>query len=251
MGKCDWLHSWSICDTTRTPETHRSGFLFPGRSDWAALPYSTTWRSINSVTQENRFLHQWPAHAQIDKKSFFERHPKCCFCGGSEEATTEDHVPGRGLFLGRLWPKGYVFPACFSCNNEASRRESLLAWLVRIRITKFSPDQEREFERYTLEVSRRFPDVWDGLKIHSRVESRRFLKEMGSPTTLPGVDGVKHQSQFPKAIIGQCQQRDQASLAEELRQCQDFKRRQSGAFRQLMSVQDGRHGTPCRYLAIS
>jgi len=135
------------------------------------------------------------------RRNFFALHPKCCFCGGSADATTEDHVPGRGLFLGRQWPSGYVFPACFSCNNEASQGEALLAWLVRIRITDFSPEEEREFNRCTYEVSRRFPEIVDGLKFHSRVESRRFLKEMGVPTTMPGVDGVLHSMDFPDHVL--------------------------------------------------
>jgi hypothetical protein len=37
------------------------------------------------------------------KNRFFAEHPRCCFCGGDNEATTEDHQPARGLFDGRRW----------------------------------------------------------------------------------------------------------------------------------------------------
>jgi hypothetical protein len=41
------------------------------------------------------------------KNKFLAEHPWCCFCGGSEKATTEDHQPARSLFDGRRWPEGY------------------------------------------------------------------------------------------------------------------------------------------------
>lgn len=134
------------------------------------------------------------------RKNFFADHPKCCFCGGAVTATTEDHVPGRSLFLERLWPSGYVFPACVRCNNETSRDEALLAWLVRIRLSDFSPATEREFEKFTLELTRRFPEIWAGINLHSRVETRRLLREMNLPTSMPGVTDLVHSMNLPDQV---------------------------------------------------
>jgi len=72
---------------------------------------------------------------------FFREHPWCCFCGGTTAATTEDHFPGRSVFLGRNWPVGYVFPACTPCNNESSRDECLMAWVVRILYSMDLPEE--------------------------------------------------------------------------------------------------------------
>lgn len=152
----------------------------------------------------------------VRRRKFFTEHPKCCFCGGAEEASTEDHVPGRALFLGRIWPNSYVFPACERCNNETSRDEALLAWLVRIRLTELSPEAEREFERYTFELTRSFPEIWKGLNIHSRVETRRYLKEMRLSATSLGVGGdVVHSMDLPSQVL-QVAERYGAKLGKAL-----------------------------------
>lgn len=109
---------------------------------------------------------------------FLEKHPYCCFCGGSTSTETEDHIPARSLFDGRQWPEGYVFPACKSCNHQSSSDELLVAWLSRFRISgHWSTEQEQEFERLCKDVQRRHPKIWEGIKEMPRVQSRRLAKD--------------------------------------------------------------------------
>ena len=64
-------------------------------------------------------------------RSFLLDHPMCCFCGGSEPATTEDHIPARAFFYGRRWPEGYSFPACEACNRDSKVSEAIAAVISR------------------------------------------------------------------------------------------------------------------------
>lgn len=137
----------------------------------------------------------------LKRKRFFAAHPICCFCGGSTPAETQDHIPARGLFLGRLWPEGYVFPACVVCNNESSRDELLLAWLVRIRLGEYDIEAEKDFERASIDLARGAPDVWAAIRVHGRAESRRFLKESLLPQAIPGVTDVVYSFDVPKPMM--------------------------------------------------
>jgi hypothetical protein len=62
------------------------------------------------------------------KRLFLAKHPLCCFCGGTEPAVTEDHIPARSFFTERRWPEGFVFPACWNCN-------AALGWTNRFAIS--------------------------------------------------------------------------------------------------------------------
>ena len=62
---------------------------------------------------------------------FLAKHPLCCFCGGTEPAVTEDHVPARSFFAKRRWPEGYAFPACEKCNAATRLDEQVCNFLVR------------------------------------------------------------------------------------------------------------------------
>jgi hypothetical protein len=66
---------------------------------------------------------------QTKRVRFLAENPLCCFCGGSIEATTVDHVPNRAFFVDRDWPEGYEFPSCASC-QDASRGAELACTAV-------------------------------------------------------------------------------------------------------------------------
>jgi hypothetical protein len=87
------------------------------------------------------------------------------------------------------------------CNNETSRDEALFAWLVRIRLSDFSQAAEREFERYTFELTRRFPEIWAGIEIHSRVETRRLVREMKFSPSMLGVTDLVHSMDLPDQVM--------------------------------------------------
>ncbi|TCM19045.1 hypothetical protein EDF56_104582 [Novosphingobium sp. PhB165] len=64
------------------------------------------------------------------KKQKMERfkteHPTCYFCA-SNPTESEDHVPSRECFRGRVGPEGFSFPACKRCNNSAGNLEQVVA----------------------------------------------------------------------------------------------------------------------------
>ncbi|MES2192199.1 MAG: hypothetical protein V4454_18935 [Pseudomonadota bacterium] len=137
------------------------------------------------------------------RERFFAKHPFCCFCGGGNPATTEDHIPARGLFLGRYWPEGYVFPACDPCNNSTSKDEFLLAWLVRINVTDYSQAAEKEFDRICRDLQRTSPEIWATLRLHSRAETRRLQRDNNLPAfgLFPGVDIVHSMTVPPEVLL--------------------------------------------------
>jgi hypothetical protein len=112
------------------------------------------------------------------KNRFFAEHPRCCFCGGDNEATTEDHQPARGLFDGRRWPVGYVFPACALCNAASRRDEAVLAFVVRLGYAEaeLSQEQIKEWRRALTGMRNNFSDLAQLLTAN---EKRGFLKERG------------------------------------------------------------------------
>ncbi len=136
------------------------------------------------------------------RKRFFAQHPDCCFCGGDVASTTEDHIPARGLFLGRHWPEGYAFPACDYCNNSTSKDEFLLAWLVRINIADYSEAAEKEFDRACKHLQRAAPDIWATIRLHSRIETRRLLRnnKLTGDNPLPGVDIIYSMTVSPAIL---------------------------------------------------
>jgi hypothetical protein len=112
------------------------------------------------------------------RSRFFVEHPYCCFCGGSERATTEDHQPARSLFDSRRWPEGYVFPACERCNAGSRRDEAILAFVTRLGYTEAELSQEQigEWRRALAGIRRNFPQLPQLLTAN---EKRAFLKERG------------------------------------------------------------------------
>jgi len=64
-----------------------------------------------------------------NRRKFLTANPVCCFCG-SAPATTEDHVPARVCFKDRVWPEGFVFPACADCNGKDRASELVVAFHI-------------------------------------------------------------------------------------------------------------------------
>ena len=60
-------------------------------------------------------------------KDFIKIHALCCFCGGTEHATTIEHLPARIVFPKKHRPKGLEFPACAACNAQTRSDDSVLA----------------------------------------------------------------------------------------------------------------------------
>jgi hypothetical protein len=123
------------------------------------------------------------------KRRFLDAHPLCCFCGGTTAAATIDHIPARGLFLGRVWPDGYEFPACEACNAGASDDELMMAVAVRVLLFRDpSSTETQELENALSGLKYRLPHVLKKFRESSRVQARRFLRERGIETTNGGTE---------------------------------------------------------------
>jgi hypothetical protein len=69
--------------------------------------------------------------AKSRRQRLLRDNPNCCFCGGSEPSTEEDHIPPRSCFVARQWPEGFSFGACRSCNSETRYSELIAAFYIR------------------------------------------------------------------------------------------------------------------------
>ena len=113
------------------------------------------------------------------RAAFFKQHPNCCFCGGAQLATEEDHVPARALFDERKWPEGYNFPACEACNRKTRQDEKVAAFLSRIKSAndgQQSPAQIMELQKCLAAIHRDYPDAYRSMQLPSN-EVRRFLRD--------------------------------------------------------------------------
>jgi hypothetical protein len=72
-------------------------------------------------------------------------YPFCIYCGGTEAATTVDHMPSRGMFPARRRPPGLEVPSCHDCNFNSRRLDDLVALLVSIKLERRS---ETEWQHY-------------------------------------------------------------------------------------------------------
>lgn len=125
------------------------------------------------------------------REAFLALHPMCCFCGGSEVATTEDHIPSRAMFRDRVWPEGYSFPACVRCQGATSKEEMLTSL-----ISRMSPgpkgDHPKElayFEVLLQSAENNFPGILASFNRVSANEKRKVAKRthielpQGSPAS--------------------------------------------------------------------
>lgn len=110
-------------------------------------------------------------------KEFLSNHPICCFCGGKELATTQDHLPPRSVFDQKKWPIGYIFPACEKCNSGSSKYDSIFALISRINPFKKEPeDVQKETEKLILAYVEQFPEEAVELKLSSNAK-RKWAKK--------------------------------------------------------------------------
>ena len=96
---------------------------------------------------------------QQRRKDFFLKHPSCCFCGGTQLATTIDHVPPRQMFSLKRRPKGLECPACHSCNQATAKHEQVAAMMARLYPDPATKAEQRELEKLFKGVRASIPAV--------------------------------------------------------------------------------------------
>jgi hypothetical protein len=113
------------------------------------------------------------------REAFFAANPMCCFCGGSERATTEDHIPSRAMFRGKAWPEGYSFPACDRCQGASSKDEMLVSLLSRMapgKEAENNPEELRYFEVLLRAANNNFPGILQSFNLMTAREKRQWLE---------------------------------------------------------------------------
>ncbi len=121
-------------------------------------------------------------------QSFLRAHPFCCYCGGMQAATTEDHWPPRSVFDERKWPEGYVFPACDRCQQATPNDEALFALLCRITASGDRPHTFEATHRLMKALEEREPEIYRSF-LPSANEKRRWLRRHGLLFP-PGVSSI-------------------------------------------------------------
>ena len=84
------------------------------------------------------------------------KHPICCFCGGSTQATSADHVPPRIIFWGKRRPQGLEMPACHACNQGTRKLDQVAGLFARITVVDKSDQDQQEFGEIAKSVSQCF-----------------------------------------------------------------------------------------------
>lgn len=114
--------------------------------------------------------------AKNRKQRFLVKHPSCCFCGGSNPATTIDHQPGRLFFNDKQYPRDFEFPACLECNSQTSDSEQLLRLFA---IPAEFDERNREQWRKTVRfIKKTNPGLVEQMFPHTR-EKRHYFKQLG------------------------------------------------------------------------
>ncbi|WP_162917473.1 hypothetical protein [Dongia deserti] len=97
------------------------------------------------------------------REAFLQEHPFCCFCGGTAKTTTEDHIPARAIWDGRVWPEGYAFPACGHCNDATRTDELIISLLSRMYPDPATPQAREEMRKAMRGVSNNVPGLLEAM----------------------------------------------------------------------------------------
>ena len=118
--------------------------------------------------------------ARRKRLRFLQSHPLCCFCGGSQPATTIDHVPNRDCFKGRHFPEEFEFPACVGCQEKSRRDEQVFSFVVQM-CDRNSDNYDRPKARRAINgIRNNFPHLMPSI-IDDSEEKFRALTHLGQP----------------------------------------------------------------------
>ena len=109
---------------------------------------------------------------------FFDKNQYCCFCGGMERATQEDHVPPKSMFLGRNWPVGYAFPACGQCNNGTAIQDRQFALATFMSRRQLNEAEKKQWRALLAEVKKDHPGLVEQMLLSAN-QKRRWINEVG------------------------------------------------------------------------
>lgn len=111
-----------------------------------------------------------------------QQHPFCCLCGGTQAATTRDHIPPKSLFDNSHRPHGIVVPACQECNNGSSTADLVVSLIARWRFDQETENERKDHRRLALRLRKQAPEIaseWTSLGLVARKRAKRHLREQG------------------------------------------------------------------------
>lgn len=100
-------------------------------------------------------------------------HPTCYFCG-VRDTETEDHVPSRECFRGRVGPEGFSFPACRVCNNSAGQIEQVVALYLHLANHDEIPTPVEQLRRLASGVHNNNRDLLPIVEINAKLARKHF-----------------------------------------------------------------------------
>ncbi|CAN5408435.1 hypothetical protein BH10PSE17_BH10PSE17_26770 [soil metagenome] len=110
------------------------------------------------------------------------KQPICIFCGGTTPAESRDRVPPKSMFDKAERSPEFVFPACRTCNNNASRHDIHLALLSRMSI---DDDDHEVVQRLVRKLQRLQPGALNGADDLPAATRRRLLRNVPLPAGVP------------------------------------------------------------------
>lgn len=114
-------------------------------------------------------------------RKLIQEHPWCRFCGGDTPATSTDHQPPRSVFLGRVAPEGYEFPACTACNTGSTNADRLFALMTRLNPTGYRSKADRkEFKKLIAGINQYKPGLVNGILPPASLK-KRVVRDLGLP----------------------------------------------------------------------
>ena len=108
---------------------------------------------------------------------FLEKNPFCVLCGGAKKAESRDHIPPKSMFLNGLWPEGYIFGACDTCNKGSSQDDQLIAFIAKMCHDMNAEDFERELKKQMHGIQYMDRDFFNYMFGVTVREKRNFAKE--------------------------------------------------------------------------
>ena len=115
--------------------------------------------------------------ARTALRNFALAHPYCCFCGGEQTTESRDEVPPRSMFVDRIWPEGYQFPACENCNQGSRHIDQVLALFTRMSFADRRQGEET-LTPYISGVINNSPELMPKIA-NSSIEARKLLRQLG------------------------------------------------------------------------
>lgn len=115
-----------------------------------------------------------------DREAALAQSRTCIFCG-SAPATTGDHCPPQALFVRRICPEGYIFPACKACNAGSKQADELVSFIARLNSGskfKYAPAECDHTKRLGKSLEKKYPQMMQTMFGVSAEEKRALARRL-------------------------------------------------------------------------